>query len=93
MSCNALGLVVTSKICRAGSNSSASHTTEGCFFPGHGWVEMIREVYKIAPMVRPTCRCQMSIITFITYYPSVARIGKHVGKMTPLTSARISTRR
>jgi hypothetical protein len=37
----------------------------GKYVPSKGWAEMIRKVYEVDPLLCPSCRGQMSIITFI----------------------------
>jgi hypothetical protein len=35
------------------------------FAPSKGWAEMIRKVYEVDPLLRPSCGGKMSIISFI----------------------------
>jgi len=46
--------------------------------PSKGWVEMIRKVYKVDPMLCPQCGGTMKVIAFITDYQAVDRIIDHL---------------
>ncbi len=48
------------------------------FIPSKGWAEMIRKVYEVDPLICPNCHSQMKIIAFITDYPVVDRIIRHL---------------
>ena len=39
---------------------------------------MIRKVYEVAPLICPNCQGQMKVIAFITDYPVVDRIIRHL---------------
>jgi len=43
-----------------------------------GWAEMIRKVYEVDPLICPNCQGQMKVIAFITDYPVVDRIIRHL---------------
>jgi hypothetical protein len=43
-----------------------------------GWAEMIRKVYEVDPMLCPKCDDQMSVISFITDFPVVDKIIRHL---------------
>jgi hypothetical protein len=48
------------------------------FVPRKGWAEMIRKVYEVAPLICPNCQGQMKVVAFITDYPVVDRIIRHL---------------
>jgi len=48
------------------------------YVPSRGWAEMIKKVYDVDPLICPNCHGQMKVIAFITDYPGVDRIIRHL---------------
>ncbi len=48
------------------------------FVPSKGWVEMIRKVYEVDPLLCPACGGQMSIISFIEDHKVIDKIIRHL---------------
>ena len=44
-----------------------------------GWRELIRKVYEVDPLTCPACAAQMKVIAFITAYPVIDKIIRHLG--------------
>jgi hypothetical protein len=51
---------------------------EESFVPSKGWAEMIRKVYEVDPLLCPSCRGQMKIISFIEDHKVVDKIIAHL---------------
>jgi hypothetical protein len=48
------------------------------YVPSRGWAEMIKKVYEVDHFICPNCHGQMKVIAFITDYPVVDRIIRHL---------------
>jgi Ribonuclease G/E len=46
--------------------------------PSKGWVEMIRKVYEVDPMICPRCGGRMRVVAFLTEHAVVDRIIRHL---------------
>jgi hypothetical protein len=44
-----------------------------------GWRELIRRVYEVDPLTCPACGAGMMVVAFITDYPAIDRIIRHLG--------------
>ena len=44
-----------------------------------GWRELIRRVYEVDPLTCPACGAGMKVVAFITDYPAIDRIIRHLG--------------
>jgi hypothetical protein len=46
--------------------------------PSKGWMEMIRKVYEVDPLICPRCGGRMKVIAFLTENAVVDRIIRHL---------------